>query len=102
MAVPLSAATHGLSLGSVRRAVTRTLPAFFEQALVRRLFALRLEQIGEGAALRFQHGEIGAGTERVLAGGQNRALDAGLVRDAFDDCSELLHYLGVDHVLRAS
>ena len=40
--------------------------------------------------MRFQHGEIGAAAEAVLAGGDDRALDRGIARDLFDDRAEFL------------
>ena len=64
----------------------RELAALLEQARDRRLLALRLGQVGErrGSSISSMR-EIGAGAERVLAGGDDRALDRGVGRDLLDD-----------------
>ncbi len=47
-------------------------------------------RIGESVATeRLQHGEVGPGAERVLARGDDRALDRGLARHLLDDIGEL-------------
>ena len=44
--------------------------------------------------------EIGAGAERLLAGGEHRALDGGVGRDLLDDRREFFHHFRVDDVHR--
>ncbi len=44
---------------------------------------------GSLAAERLQHGEVGPGAERVLAGGDDRALDRAVGRHPLDDIGEL-------------
>ncbi len=62
--------------------------------------AFRFPQFRERAALRLQHAQIGAGAERLLAGGEYCALDGGVGRDPLDDRRQLFHHFGVDHVHR--
>ena len=78
----------------------RQLAAFFEQKFVRPFLAFRFPQFRERAALRLQHAQIGAGAERLLAGGEHCALDGGVGRDPLDDRRQLFHHFGVDHVHR--
>ena len=68
----------------------REVAHLLEQAGIRRLLALRFLQLGIGAILRLQHAEVGAAAERVLAGGDHRALDGGVGRDLLDDRRKLL------------
>ena len=92
----------GLAAGLDAAEGQRELADLLEQPRIRRLLALRLYQLGEGAILIFQHGEVGAAAERVLAGGDDGALDGGIARDLFDDRLKLLHHLRVDDVHRAA
>ena len=80
----------------------RELAALLEQLGVRRLLALLACHVGKGAVERLQHGEVGAAGERVLARGDDRALDGGLVGDAVDDRAQLLDHVHVDDVHRAA
>ena len=68
----------------------RQLAAFVEQKRGGGLLALALRHVGEHAAERFQQREIGAGAERVLARGDDRALDRGIARDLLDELRQLL------------
>ncbi len=62
--------------------------------------ALGLENRHVVVTLLFQHREVGAAAERILARGDDRALDGGVPRDLVDQRVELLHDRGVDHVHR--
>ena len=99
-AVPLIAATHGLPQVSSRRQSTDQPAALVEQQHRGRLLAARLRGFGELPPERLQHGEIGAGAERLLARGDDRALDGGVGRDVLDDGGQFLGGLRVDHVHR--
>ncbi len=79
----------------------RPFAALLEQERRGRLLAARFCRLGIVAAVDLQHGEVGAGAERVLAGGDDRTLDGGVARDGLDDGGEFLRYLAVDDVHRA-
>ena len=68
----------------------RQFAAFVEQRVVGRDLALRRDKLGEAAAQAFQHRQIGAGAERVLARGDDDALDRRVGRKLFDDRRQLL------------
>ena len=86
----------------MRRKVSESLRTSSNSRAFAASSALRLYQFGEGAILIFQHGEVGAAAERVLAGSDDGALDGGIARDLFDDRLKLLHHLRVDDVHRAA
>ncbi len=76
--------------------------ALVEQPRICRFGALRCRQIGEGAAQSFQHRQIGAGAERVLARRNHHALDRAVGRQLLDDGRKLLDHFHVDDVHRAA
>ena len=89
MQVPLIAETHGLPRGLQLAEQPGHAADVVEQELYRLLAVLRLlglEKVEHAA----QHGEIGAAGERLLAGGDDGALDGRVGGDLVDDLVELL------------
>ena len=78
----------------------RQLAAFVEQQRRRGFLAVPLRHLAEHAGERFEQRQVGAGAERVLAGGDDRALDRGVGCDLLDDLAELLDHRQVDDVHR--
>ena len=79
----------------------RQLAALGEQHRRRGLLALALGQVAERARQRFQQRQVGAGAERLLARGDDRALDRGVGRDLLDDRGQFLDRREIDDVHRA-
>ena len=80
----------------------RQLAAFGEQHRGRSFLALAFGELAERARQRFQQGQVGAGAERVLARGDDRALDRGIAGDFLHDRGQFLDRREIDHVHRAS
>jgi hypothetical protein len=80
----------------------RQLAALLEQHGDRRLLAARLAHVGELAAVNLQHGEVGAGAERLLGRGHDRALDRWVARHFLHDRGKLLDDLEIDEVHRSA
>src|SRR5712691_8571002 len=78
----------------------RGLAALVEQHLVGRDFALGLEQFGISAVQAFEHGQIGAGGERLLARGDDDALDGSVGGSLLHDLFQFGHRGFVEHVHR--
>ena len=78
----------------------RELAALVEQHLRRGLLAFCLGRLGEQLVHAFEHGEIGAGRKRLLAGGDDNALHPCVGGRLIDDGVEFLDGLGVQHVHR--
>ena len=76
--------------------------AFLKQPLRSQLLALLAGDVGKFPAQYFEHREVGAGAERILARRDDGALDRGVGGDLLDDRGELLHHLEVDDVHRAA
>ena len=73
-----------------------------EKSLYRSLFSMRADHVDIAAAGGFQHAEIGASGEGLLAGDDDAALDGGICRDLHDDAFEFVHHLFGDDVHRTA
>ena len=91
----------GLAAGFKPPVQERELSGFLVEALDRLLLAMRLRHIGKFAAEEFQHCEISAGAERLLAGRDYRALDGALARDPLHNSGKLLNRFEIDEIHRA-
>ena len=78
----------------------RELAALLEHHGGSGLFALRARHLGKHLAEFVEHGQVGAGAERVLAADDDRALDRRIARDLLDDRGEFLDHREVDHIHR--
>ena len=106
----LEAAAHG---GAVERAdprlaagfdtpvKQRQLAAFLEHESRGRFLAFVLNQVGKYRAHAFEHGEISAAAEGILARGDDRALDRGSLA-TFSTTAQLLDHVHRDDVHRAA
>src|SRR6202035_1539493 len=78
----------------------RRVAAFVEDMRIRRRFTLRRDKLRVGAAHAFQHGQIGAGAERILARGDDHALDRGVGGDLLDNRRKLVFHRWIDDIHR--
>src|SRR6516225_3685745 len=79
----------------------RKLSALLEKLGGRRRLALRGNEFGKGPAEHFEHGQIGAGAERILARRNDDALDGFVGRELRDEGRKLIHDRWVYDVHRA-
>jgi len=73
-----------------------------EKELHRLLVAFGLRHGGELRPESFQHGEVGAARERILAGRDHAALDGRIGRHLIDDLVQFAHHVLGDDVHRTS
>ena len=105
----LEAAAHG---GAVERAdprlaagfdtpvKQRQLAAFLEHESSGRFLAFRANQVRKYRGHAFEHGEIGAAAEGILARGDDRALDRSIARNFLDNRTKLRDHVHRDDVHR--
>ena len=92
MQVPLIAETQGLPRGFELAEQAAHLAGVLEEEFDRFLWVLGLFLL-EKLKHALEHGQIRAAGERVLAGGDHRALDRLVLGNAIDDRVEFLHHL---------